>query len=124
MIGDIPTITFDTSAHNRLVEDGALSEPVLAGLRSGLFFRFAGSSIEELVSCADAAKRDRHTGEKLRAGRNDLFMSVYLPYCDKFVSAEKNREQERCLREVALVAGLETEVLSYDDFCDSFLATA
>jgi hypothetical protein len=30
---------------------------------------------------------------------------------------------ERCLREVASVAGLETEILSYDKFCDSFLVT-
>jgi hypothetical protein len=62
-------------------------------------------------------------GEKFEAGRNDLFMAVHLPYCDKFVTAEKYREQERCLREVAFVAGLETEVISYDDFCDSFLVT-
>jgi hypothetical protein len=48
-------------------------------------------------------------------------MTVYLPYCDKFVTAEENGEQERCLREVVAVAGLETEILSYDDFCNSFL---
>jgi hypothetical protein len=294
MIRDFPIVTFDTSAHNRLVEDGPLSESVLAGIKSGLFFRFAGLSIEELVSTSDAVKRhalftycarlqdgptdclypqnelirllvvehfknpltfdwatvdvrgweyedairrryfvsdqqlatvqyqelknrqknykqmfanlrpenrkvfdahgeappatwreaisrlqsgegrliwgmgkllydrgaetdaseatvrqfmetcppfraliyamlmswydlgvrDPHVGEKFKAGGNDLFMSIYLPYCDKFVTAEKNREQEKCLREVASVVGLETEVLSYDDFCDSFLVTA
>lgn len=57
MIGDVPIITFDTSAHNRLVEDGPLSEAVLAGIKSGLFFRFAGLSIEELVSTSESAKR-------------------------------------------------------------------
>lgn len=76
-----------------------------------------------LMSWYDLAVRDRHAGEKFRAGRNDMFMSVYLPYCDKFVTAEANHEQEKCLREVAVVAGLETEILSYDDFCDSFLVT-
>ena len=38
MIGQYPIISFDTSAHNRLVDDGALSEAVLAGLKSGLCF--------------------------------------------------------------------------------------
>jgi len=68
----------------------------------------------------NSAVRDYQSGEKLNAGINDLFMSVYLPYCDKFVTAEKKSQQEKCLREVASVAGLETEILSYDDFCDSF----
>ena len=292
MIGHIPIVSFDTSGHNRLVEDGPLSEPVLAGLKSGLSFRFVGLSIDEMVATADPTKRaalfaycsriqdglseciyphnelikrmvvehhknpaafdwktvdvkareyerairtrelvddealsaeqradlkarrkeyedmwaglrpeleavfkkhgeappptfregvarmqsegnliwhmgkllydraaetdaseatikefmeasppfraliyamllswyDRavrdEKGEKFEAGRNDLFMAVHLPYCDKFVTAEKYGEQERCLREVAFVAGLETEILSYDDFCNSFLVTA
>jgi hypothetical protein len=291
MIGDIPIISFDTSAHNRLVDDGPLSEPVLAGLNSGLSFRFVGLSIDEMVAnsnpvrraalftyCArlqngiteciyphneltrrmilehhknpaafnwktvDVRARDyerairtrelvddealsatqkahlkeqqkayremfvnirpkleevfkRHggvpsptfreaiartqregsliwnmgkllydrpaqtdaseatikefmdacppfraliyavllswynlsfrddKGQKFTAGRNDMFMAGHLPYCDKFVTAEKLGEQEKCLREVAFVAGLETEISSYDDFCDSFLVT-
>jgi hypothetical protein len=291
VIGDIPIVSFDTSGHNRLVQDGPLSEPVLAGLKSGLSFRFVGLSIDEMVATADSAKRaalfaycsriqdglseciyphnelikrmvvehhkspksfdwktvnvkareyerairtrelvnnealsaeqradlkarrkeyedmwarlrpeleglfkkhekappptfrevvarmqregnliwhmgkllydraantdsseatikefmdacppfraliyamllswyDRavrdEKGEKFQAGRNDLFMAVHLPYCDKFVTAEKYGEQERCLREVVFVAGLETEILSYDDFCNSFLVT-
>lgn len=76
-----------------------------------------------LLSWYDRAVRDEN-GEKFKAGRNDMFMAMHLPYCDKFVSAEKYGEQERCLREVAFVAELETEILSYDDFCDSFLVTA
>jgi hypothetical protein len=294
MIGGFPIVTFDTSAHNRLVEDGPLSEAVLAGIKSGLFFRFAGLSIEELVSTSDPVKRaalftycarlqdgptdclypqnelirllaaehfrnpsafnwttvdvrgweyedairrryfvfdqelavvqykelksrqknykemfsslrpelrkvfdahgeappatlrealsrlqsgegrliwgigkllydrgaetnaseatvrqfmevcppfraliyamlmswydlgvrDPHVGEKFKAGGNDLFMSIYLPYCDRFVTAERKGEQEKCLREVAFVAGLETKIVSYDDFCNSFLVTA
>jgi hypothetical protein len=74
-----------------------------------------------LMSWYDLAVRDRHAGEKFKAGRNDMFMSVYLRYCDKFVTTEQNGEQEKCLREVAIVAGLQTETLSYDDFCESFL---
>ena len=291
MTENLPIITFDTSAHNRLVDDGALSQPVIAGIRAGFFFRFAGLSIEELISTSDRIKRaalfascaslqsdasdslypqnelirllvvqhfknastfnwtavdvraweyedairrryfitdeqlaadqrrelknrqknykqvfsnlrpelrkvfdahrepppttlreavsrlqnadkslihsmgkllydrgtgtdaslatvkqfievcppfraliyamimswydlgvrDRHVGEKFRAGGNDLFMSIYLPYCDKFVTAEKNGEQEKCLREIAFLTGLKTEILSYDAFCDSVL---
>jgi hypothetical protein len=291
---NLPMITFDTSAHNRLVDDGARSEPVMARIKAGFFFRFAGLGIEELISTADRTKRaalfascarlqsgasdclypqnelirllvvghfknpsgfdwttvdvrafeyedairrryfinddqlaadqcrelkgrqksykqmfsnlrpelrkvfdahrvapptilrgvvsrlqgtekslvwsmgkllydrgaetdasiatvkhfmeacppfralvyamimswydlgvrDPHVGEKFKAGGNDLFMSIYLPYCDIFVTAEKNGEQEKCLREVAFLAGLEMGILSYDAFCDSFLVTA
>ena len=133
MIGKFPIVLFDTSAHNRLAEGGPVSEALLAGIKSGMHFRFAGLSVDEMVACDDLAKktemfrfcdlavRDKHSGERYKAGHNDLLMSVYLPYCDKFVTAEKNREQEKCLREVAAVAELETEILSYDDFCDSFL---
>ena len=39
MIGEIPIVSFDTSAHNRLVDDGSRSEPILAGINSGLWFR-------------------------------------------------------------------------------------
>lgn len=65
--------------------------------------------------------RDYQTGEKLKAGSNDLFMSVYLPYCDTFVTDDD--DQEKSLRAVATAAGLETEVISYDDFSASFLVT-
>jgi|HubBroStandDraft_1064217.scaffolds.fasta_scaffold133588_1 hypothetical protein len=294
MIGEIPTVTFDTSAHNELPKDQALSEAILAGIRSGYRFRFAGLSIEEIVACPDTAKRlalwnycgriregssdviyphnelirllilahsmspttfdwrtvnvraweyeremgrpefvsdeelvakqreeqfrvqkqyrkmftdmrpdltavyerhgeplprtldevitrlhrpnskliwsigkmlydrtarteldesamnafieacppfrailygmilshydialrDRHTGEKFQSGRNDMFMSVYLPYCDYFITAEEKGEQEKCLRKIVELAGLKTEVLSYDTFCNSFLVSA
>jgi hypothetical protein len=77
-----------------------------------------------IMSWYDLGVRDPNVGEKFKAGGNDLFMSIYLPYCDKFVTAEKNGEQEKCLKEVAFLAGLETEVLSYDAFCDGLLVTA
>src|ERR1700722_14785663 len=293
VIGNLPIITFDTSAHNRLVEDGDRAEPPIKAIKAGMFFRFAGLSIEELISTPDPTKRaalftscarlqqgstdciypqnelirllvvehfknpsafdwtavdvraweyedairrryfitdeqlaadqrrelknrqksykqmfsnlrpelrkvfedhreappitlreavsrlqgteksliwsmgkllydrgaetdasistvklfmgacppfralvyamimswydlgvrDPHVGEKFKAGGNDLFMSIYLPYCDKFVTAEKNGEQEKCLKEVAILAGLETQILSYDAFCNSSFVT-
>ena len=57
MIGHLPIISFDTSAHNRLLRDSSRSEAVLAGIKSGLFFRFAGLSIEELVATPDPTIR-------------------------------------------------------------------
>ena len=77
-----------------------------------------------IMSWYDLGVRDPHVGEKFRAGGIDLFMSIYLPYCNKFVTAERNGEQEKCLREVVLLAGLTTEVLSYDSFCNSLFVTA
>src|ERR1017187_6740996 len=65
-----------------------------------------------LLSWYDRGVRDRQSGEKFTAGRNDLFMAVYLPYCDQFVTAEIRGEQEKCLRAVASAANLETKVLS------------
>jgi hypothetical protein len=43
-------------------------------------------------------------------------MALYLPYCDTFVTSEKYAEQERCLRKIASILGLRTEILSYDAF--------
>lgn len=67
----------------------------------------------------NVAVRSYHKGEKLDAGNNDLFMSVYLPYCDRFVTNDTG--QEKALREVAAAANLDTEILSYDDFSSTFL---
>jgi hypothetical protein len=77
-----------------------------------------------LMRWYDRALKGEKPGEKYKAQCSDLFMASHLPYCDKFITAEKLGEQEKCLREIAAIAGLETQVLSYDDFCDSFLVTA
>ena len=76
---------------------------------------------EVLMSWFDLAVRHRHAGERFAAGRNDLFMSVYLPYCDHFVTAEVQGEQEKCLREIAVLAEIDCRVIAYDDFCAGFL---
>ena len=77
-----------------------------------------------MLSWYDLAIRDVHIAEKFQSGRNDLYMSVYLPFCDKFVTAEKKGEQQKCLREIASLADLQMDVLSYEDFCNSFLVSA
>ena len=64
-----------------------------------------------LYRCLTTAQCGMRKVKKFEAGRNDMFMAVHLPYCDKFVTAEKYGEQERCLREVVAVAvSLETEI--------------
>lgn len=74
-----------------------------------------------LLAWFDRSLADRHKRDRYRAGRADLFMSIYLPYCDQFISAEVHGMQERCLREIAQVARLATAVRSYDDFCNSMM---
>ena len=67
-----------------------------------------------LMSWYNTSLRDGNTGEKFAAGRNDLFMSVYLPFCDVFVT--RDADQESCLRELTKYIGIDTEVLSLDAF--------
>lgn len=57
-----------------------------------------------------------------RAGRVDLLMSVYLPYCRVFVTHDD--DQEACLREMAAVADLDTEIFSYRDFRSRLLVAS
>jgi hypothetical protein len=54
---------------------------------------------------------------KKLAGRNDQMMAAYLPYCSRFVTAD--RKQEIRLREIAVEAKVDCEVLSYSDFLAS-----
>jgi len=77
-----------------------------------------------LMAWYDRSMRDWNGGEKFHAGRFDLFMAIYLPYCGQFLSAETEGEQERCLAEVARLAGVPTVVRSYDDFCASLMVLA
>lgn len=55
---------------------------------------------------------------KPMAGRNDLFMAVYLPYCDRFVTGDW--PQEKSLREIAAEACVPCDVDSYESFSRSF----
>lgn len=52
-----------------------------------------------------------------KAHRNDQMMAVYLPYCDEFLTNDK--QQHRCLTEVASRAGIPTQVRFYDEFRSS-----
>jgi hypothetical protein len=48
------------------------------------------------------------------AGRNDLFMAVYLPYCNVFVTDDVG--QQNALRAMAQEVGLGVKILNYPDF--------
>lgn len=56
------------------------------------------------------------------AGRNDLFMAVYLPYCDEFIS--NDRPQQIVLREVAAIAEMDVRVRWYREFTGQFVVSA
>jgi hypothetical protein len=58
--------------------------------------------------------REPNSGPWLRAGRSDLFMSVYLPYCDQFITEDP--AQQRCLAEIASMGKVDVAVRSYGDF--------
>ncbi len=113
------------------------------GIANGLYVSGGGTSLSEtaihefmdrcppfraavyglLLVWYDRSVGDRHNREKFQAGRIDLFMAIYLPYCDQFITAEQQGEQEKCLREVASAAEVNTPVRSYDDFCSGLLLT-
>ena len=58
----------------------------------------------------------------LRAGRNDTFVSVCLPYCHQFVTNDPG--QLECFKEVVSIGSLDVTVRSYQEFRDSFFVTA
>ena len=48
------------------------------------------------------------------AGRNDLMMATYLPYCDQFITADWPQQSE--LQEIAIEAHIACEVVLYKEF--------
>ena len=69
-----------------------------------------------LMSWYNTSLRDGNKCGKFAARRNDLFMAVYLLYCDVFVT--RDAEQESCLRVLSKYIGVDTEVLAFDAFKD------
>jgi hypothetical protein len=68
-----------------------------------------------LLSWYNTSLRVGNKSEKLAAGRNDLFMAVYLPLCDIFVTRDSG--QEKCLRELRKYLGSPAaEIMSFDEF--------
>ena len=59
---------------------------------------------------------------KPTAGRNDLLMATYLPYCDRFITADWAQANE--LREIAVEAKIPCDVVLFKDFDRSFAIMA
>lgn len=56
------------------------------------------------------------------AGRNDLMMATYLPYSDRFVTADWAQRKE--LRDITTEANIDCGVLSFEEFSGSFAVVA
>jgi len=56
---------------------------------------------------------------RMKAGRNDTFMAMSLPFCDEFVTRDKSMLV--CYREIVAAAGLNVTVRSLDEFIGQFL---
>ena len=54
------------------------------------------------------------------AGRNDLFMAVYLPYCDWFITDDTG--QQNALTAIANEVGVGVRILGYTEFCRELLS--
>jgi hypothetical protein len=52
------------------------------------------------------------------AGKNDVFMATYLPYCDEFIS--NDHPQQTALRQIVNIAELQTSVTWYKEFSARF----
>jgi hypothetical protein len=58
MIAGRPVVSFDTSVHNRMLDDGAAkSDAVFAGLKSGYFVCLTGLALEEMFATQDSSRR-------------------------------------------------------------------
>ena len=77
MIGEIPMVTFNTDAHNRLTDDPR-SESVLAEMKS-MWFRFSGTSIEELFATPSPRRNNLFAScRKIQSGPSECFLPSNL----------------------------------------------
>jgi len=107
-------LRFDAKLRGEKVEPDTNMETVQHFIDNCPPFRALLCSV--LMSWYNTSLRDGNTSEKFAAGRNDLYMATYLPFCDVFVT--RDAEQESCLRELTKYIGVDTEVLGFDAFRD------
>lgn len=94
------------------VDPSPTEESVRAFYRA--FPPFRALMIALCVVHFDRCIRDERQGPSLRAGRIDMFMATYLPYCDVFVSDDER--QLRSLEQVAAAIDVDVKIRSYPDF--------
>jgi hypothetical protein len=125
------------TTYQQAVEIASVHGCILSSFGAGLYERVAGKepTDAEIKAFMDVCPPFRATcyglvmawyNGSLRvldgtptAKRNDLMMAAYLPYCDKFVTADWAQRKE--LREIAAEAKIGCEVLSFADFDGSFV---
>jgi len=102
----------------------------------GLYHRATGITVDDekirrfvrecppfraLLAAIVFAQYERSISEEVKpklAGRNDLFMAGYLPYCDEFIS--NDHPQQQALRKIVSIAELPTSVRWYKEFSGQF----
>lgn len=67
-----------------------------------------------IALCVAQHQRSIQNPRKRSTGVFDFYASVYLPYCEQFVTADPG--QEAALLQVASLAKLNVEIRSYVDF--------
>ena len=83
---------------------------------------FNAMMLSTCVAHFHGSVRDHRLPKMYDAGRIDLMCSVYLPYCETFVTRDDG--QFNALTEIAKLAGLSTQVMYYKDFRESWLLAA
>jgi hypothetical protein len=129
-------LTKRPTTYQQAVEIATMERGVLWSFGAGLYERVAGKepSDAEIKASMDVCPPFRATcyglvmawyNGSLRtpdgtatANRNDLMMAAYLPYCDKFVTADWAQRKE--LTEIAIEAKVGCEILSFEQFEQSF----
>lgn len=124
------------ATYKQAVEIAAMERGVMWGFGAGLYDRVAGKEATdpEIKEFMDVCPPFRATcyglvmawyNGSLRtpdgtptAKRNDLMMAAYLPYCDKFVTADWAQQKE--LTDIAVEAKIGCEILSFEQFDKSF----
>jgi hypothetical protein len=67
----------------------------------------------------EEAIREKQVRKDKRVNRIDLFCSIYLPYCDIYITDDG--EQRRCLPEIATAAKFHVEFISFADFSNRLM---
>jgi len=95
------------------ITHGAVTEAEIRAF-VGVCPPFRAACYALVVSWYEIALKLRSPEEDSPAGRNDLMMGVYLPYCEKFIADESS--QSTSLREITAEASIECDVLSLEQF--------
>ena len=120
---DVVELALKDGAHWRMAADiyerysgTRLSEPEIRNFVNDCP-PFNAMMLSTCVAHFHGSVRDHRLPATYDAGRIDLMCSVYLPYCDSFVTRDDG--QFNSLTEIAKLSGLSTRVMYYKDFRDS-----